>query len=127
MAEPRIVGLDPSLTATGVAPSNLPQLRITYTITTKLRGCERLARAHHTATEFCGGCVAARVLDATYENPAPVADTGHTSKACTACGHHWDVHTPFRGCFTGCSCKLDPPNQPAPVATEATQEEDGRE
>ncbi len=79
MAEPRVVGLDLSLTATA------------------------------------------------YENPAPVADTGHTSKACTACGHHWDVHTPFRGCFTGCSCKLDPPNQPAPVATEATQEEDGRD
>lgn len=70
---------------------------------------------------------AARRVLAAYDNPAPVADTGHTSKACTACGHHWDVHTPFRGCFTGCSCKLDPPNQPAPVATEATQEEDGRE
>lgn len=53
MAEPRIVGLDPSLTATGVAPSNLPQLRITYTITTKLRGCERLARAHQACTA-CG-------------------------------------------------------------------------
>ena len=41
-------------------------------------------------------------------------DTGHTSKSCPDCGHHWDVHTPFRGCISGCSCKNDPPNQPAP-------------
>ena len=39
-------------------------------------------------------------------------DTGHTSTAC-GCNHHWDAHTPFRGCSV-CSCKLDPPNQPPP-------------
>lgn len=38
-------------------------------------------------------------------------DTGHTAKGCPDCGHHWDAHTPFRGCSV-CSCKNDPPNQP---------------
>lgn len=38
-------------------------------------------------------------------------DTGHTPSGCPDCGHHWDVHTPSRGC-SFCSCKNDPPNQP---------------
>ena len=80
-----------------------------------------------TLLALIGAAMASKGIPGDHTDPAPVADTGHTSKACTACGHHWDVHTPFRGCFTGCSCKLDPPNQPAPVATEATQEEDGRD
>ena len=38
-------------------------------------------------------------------------DTGHTPSGCPDCGHHWDFHTPSRGC-SFCSCKNDPPNQP---------------
>lgn len=66
---PRIVGLDLSLTATGVAPSRFPQLRIAYTITTKLRGCERLA---YIRDEVMRPCSPVEVWDPDWRMVAPL-------------------------------------------------------
>lgn len=49
MAEPRVVGLDLSLTATGIA---LPD-GTTATLTTKLRGCERLIDLRNRCRKAC--------------------------------------------------------------------------
>jgi crossover junction endodeoxyribonuclease RuvC len=69
MSEPRVVGLDLSLTATGIAPSNFPQLRITYTVTTKTRGCERLA---HIRDEVMKSCAPVEVWDPEWRMDAPL-------------------------------------------------------